>query len=202
MFSLPLDRTAHLSPLEVWHAEEFAAHMGRAADYIRPWVGQRFVTDSIESAVATLRRYAERQANDEARLFGIWHQGTLVGGVMFANFNASSSVCEIGCWLEPAAEGRGLVTNACRLLLEWAFDARGIHRAEWHCRADNERSVAVAQRLGMLLEGVHRDSWIYDGTRYDKVVWSILRREWSPQLRPVEGCPEKTLWVRGGPLDG
>ncbi|WP_351234953.1 GNAT family protein [Streptomyces sp. NPDC002133] len=178
MFSLPLRDDARLRPLEIWHAAEFAAHLDRAREHIRPWVGPSFVTDDLDGARGTLRRYAERKAADGARLYGIWLDGTLVGGVMFTDFDAASGSCEIGCWLEPAAEGRGLVTEACSALLDWAFTDRGAHRAEWHCRADNERSAAVAKRLGMTLEGVQRQSWPVGGIRHDKQIWAILAPEW------------------------
>ncbi|MEU8434111.1 GNAT family protein [Streptomyces sp. NPDC029216] len=179
MFSLPLRDGARLSPLEIWHAEEFAAHLDRAREYIRPWVGAGFVTDGVDGARGTLQRYAERQASDGARLYGIrLGDGTLVGGVMFTAFDAASGSCELGCWLEPAGEGHGLVTQASGLLLDWAFTARGLHRAEWHCRADNDRSSAVAKRLGMTLEGVRREAWPFGGARHDKQVWAVLAPEW------------------------
>ncbi|MFG3203775.1 GNAT family N-acetyltransferase [Streptomyces sp. NPDC048192] len=178
MFSLSLRHGAHLAPLEVWHAEEFAGHLDRAREHIRPWVGAGFVTDDVDGARATLLRYAERQAHDGGRLYGIRRDGVLVGGVMFTDFDAALGVCELGCWLEPSAEGHGLVTQASRALLDWAFTSRGLHRAEWHCRADNARSAAVAERLGMRLEGVRREAWPYDGVRYDKQLWAVLAPEW------------------------
>jgi ribosomal-protein-serine acetyltransferase len=178
MFSLPLRDGVLLRGLEVWQAEEFADHLDRAREHIRPWVGPAFVTTDVDGARATLKRYAERQADDGARLYGIWRDGVLVGGVLFVDFNAANGSCEVGCWLEPSAEGHGLITQACRVLLDWAFTSRGLHRAEWHCRADNERSAAVAKRLGMTLEGVRREAWPYEGVRYDKQVWAVLAPEW------------------------
>jgi ribosomal-protein-serine acetyltransferase len=174
MFSLSLGRSAELRTLEPWQAEEFAAHLDRARDHIRPWVASTFTTEGIDGARATLTRYAERAAQDGARIFGIWVDGVLVGGVMFADFNATAETCELGCWLEAGAEGRGLVTAGCRILLDWAFTVRGIHRAEWHCRADNVRSAATAQRLGMTLEATLRESWKIDGVYYDTQIWSLL----------------------------
>lgn len=184
MFSLPLRGNARLRPLEPWHSEEFAAHLDRAREHIRPWVGPAFVTDDVEGARATLTRYAERQAADGARLYGIWLDDTLVGGVMFVDFATASGTCEIGCWLEPAAEGHGLITPACRTLLDWAFTTRGMNRAEWRCRSDNDRSSAVAERLGMTLEGVLRKSWLNGGVRHDKQVWAILESEWRTACGP------------------
>ncbi|MFI9345779.1 GNAT family N-acetyltransferase [Streptomyces sp. NPDC052773] len=187
MFSLPLGDGARLAALEVWHAEEFAGHLDRARDHIRPWVGPAFVTDDMEGARATLARYAERQAGDGARLYGIWREDALVGGVMFTDFSAAAGSCEIGCWLEPSAQGHGLITRACGALLDWAFTVRGLHRAEWHCRADNHRSTAVAKRLGMTLEGVRREAWPYEGVRYDTQLWAVLADEWRTRGDEASG---------------
>jgi ribosomal-protein-serine acetyltransferase len=184
--------TATLRPLEPHQAEEFAAHMDRAREHIRPWVGPSFVTTDVDGARATLLKYADGTARDGIRIFGIWADevvepvetthpspATLVGGVMFVEFSVAAGTCEIGCWLEPAAEGRGLITAACRMLLTYAFEERGLHRAEWRCRADNERSSAVAARLGMTLEGVLREAWKVGDTFYDKQVWSVLTGEFG-----------------------
>jgi RimJ/RimL family protein N-acetyltransferase len=178
VFTVPLLSDAELRPLEVWNVEEFAAHMDRAREHIRPWVGPSFISGGVDGARATLARYAETTARDGARIFGIWADGALVGGVMFVEFSAAAGTCEIGCWLEPSAEGRGYVTPACRALLDWAFTVRGINRAEWRCRADNVRSAAVAQRLGMTFEGTLRKAWKVGDVYHDKQVWSVLTSEW------------------------
>jgi len=184
MFAAQLTPEATLRPLEPWQAEEFAAHIDRAREHIRPWVGPSFVTTDVDGARTTLQKYADSSARDGNRIFGIWLDGpdgsagsTLVGGVMFVEFSAASGTCEIGCWLEPGAEGHGLITAACRMLLAYAFDERGLHRAEWRCRADNARSSAVAERLGMTLEGVLRKAWLANGVFHDKQVWSVLAGE-------------------------
>ncbi len=193
MFSLALTRDASLRPLEVWQAPEFAAHMDRAREHIRPWVGPTFVTDTVEQARGTLQRYATTAAADGARLYGIWLDGQLCGGVMFTHFDAASGVCELGCWLEPSAEGKGLITKAGKRMLDWAFDVRGLHRAEWRCRADNLRSARVAERLNMRSEGVLRESWPVGGVFHDKQVWAVLARERRTRSAEADAAPATTL---------
>jgi len=68
---------------------------------------------------------------------------------------------EVGCWLEPAAVDEGLVTRTVRLLIDWAVDERGIHRVEGRVSSANEASIAVARRLGMRRDGVHRESYMH-----------------------------------------
>ncbi|MFI8103045.1 GNAT family N-acetyltransferase [Streptomyces sp. NPDC086023] len=178
MYAIPLTDDATLRPLEPWMAPEFLAHIDRARDHVDPWIPWATFSTDLESATATLQRYADRQCRDDGRICGIWLGDTLVGGVMFVSFNTTSGVAEIGCWLEPAAEGKGLVTRACRVLIDWAFRERGMHRVEWWATSCNERSIAAARRLGMTRDGVLREWYPYRGTRHDEEIWSVLARDW------------------------
>lgn len=119
------------APLEPWQAPEFLAHIDRARAHTDPWIPWATYSTDLDSARATLQSYADKQAADRGRIFGIWREGTLVGGVMFVHFDAAAGTCEIGVWSEPAGEGHGLVTAAARHLLTHAFTTRGLHRAEW-----------------------------------------------------------------------
>lgn len=174
-----LSTGATLEPLEPWQAPEFAEHLDRAREHIRPWVGPSFVSTDLEGARRTLDRYAEGTAKDGIRIYGIRVDGTLIGGVMFVEFNTAFGVCEIGCWSEPAGEGHGHIGAAVRELLHYAFEVRGLHRAEWRCRSDNERSIALALRVGMTFEGTLREAWPVAGVFHDKNVYSILDREFG-----------------------
>ncbi|MEE1789968.1 GNAT family protein [Streptomyces sp. BE308] len=182
MFAIALDDDgAELRPLEVWRAPEFLAHMDRARDLVDPWIPFASAATDLTSARALLQRYADKQAADTGRLYGIWLDGTLVGGVLFRIFDAEAGNCEVGCWLEPAAQGRGLITRAMRHLIDWAVDERGMHRVEWDASAANTRSIAVAKRLGMTREAVLRENYLYRGTRHDSEIWAVLAPEWREQ---------------------
>jgi RimJ/RimL family protein N-acetyltransferase len=178
VYALPLGDDAALAPLEPWHAEEFLAHIDRARPLVDPWIPWATFSTDLASATAVLQRYADRQAGDTGRIYGIRLDGVLVGGVMFPRFDAASGVCEIGCWLEAAGQGRGLVTRACRALVDWAFTERAMSRIEWIASAGNTRSIAVARRLGMKREGVLRQYVSYRGERLDCEMWSLLAEEW------------------------
>ncbi|GAA2495508.1 GNAT family N-acetyltransferase [Winogradskya humida] len=179
MFFVDLGGGGELRPLEPWQGAEFLAHMDRARESVDPWIPWASLSHDLESATARLQRYADLAARDAGRLYGIWLDGVLVGGTMFVSFDVANGVCEVGCWTEPAGSGRGLVTRAVRVLIEWAFVERGMYRVEWHCRPDNTASSAVARRVGMTLDGVIRQNYPYRGVRYDSEVWSVLAPEWK-----------------------
>ncbi|MGW0119081.1 GNAT family N-acetyltransferase [Streptomyces sp. NPDC003327] len=179
MYAISLgDDGAELRPLEPWQAEEFLAHIDRGRAFIGARNGLPDVVHDLESSRAFLRLYAEKAAADTGRIHGIWSGGTLVGAVILRTLDVAGGTAEAGCWLEPAAVGRGLVTRAARVLLDWAIEVRGVHRVEWVVNSDNEPSIAVARRLGMHRDGVLRESYLYRGHRHDQEVWSILAPEW------------------------
>jgi ribosomal-protein-serine acetyltransferase len=187
MYAIDLGGGAELRPLQPWQAEEFLAHLDRARELVDPWIPWASRSTDLESATATLQRYADLTARDAGGLHGIWLDGTLVGGTMFVAFDAQAGTCEVGCWLERAATGRGLITRAAGILIDWAVVRRGVYRVEWLCRPDNTASAAVARRLGMQLDGVLRAAFPYGGVRHDIQVWSVTAPEWV--ARTAAGRP-------------
>ncbi|OKJ06838.1 GNAT family N-acetyltransferase [Kitasatospora sp. CB01950] len=178
MYTVALTEDAELRPLEPWQAEEFLAHMERARATVDPFIPWAGISTDLASARTTLQRYADKQCSDSGRIYGIWLDGTLIGGVMFVRFDTRDGVCEIGAWTEPAGRGRGLITTAVRRLLDYAFVERGLHRAEWWNSTVNPASRAVARRVGMTLDGTMRQITLHHGERLDLEVWSMLAPEW------------------------
>lgn len=179
MFAMSLgDDGAELRPLEPWRAEEFLTHIDRGREFIGRHIALPDAVTDLESSRTFLQTYADRAAADTGRIYGIWTGGTLVGGVLLKAMDVERGNAEAGCWLEPSAVGRGLVTRAARMIIDWAIRERGIHRVEWHVSASNEASIAVARRLGMRRDGVLRESYQYRGRRHDIEVWSLLAPQW------------------------
>ncbi|MFI5617939.1 GNAT family N-acetyltransferase [Streptomyces sp. NPDC051567] len=184
MYAISLgDDGAELRPLEPWRAGEFLAHMDRGREFIGQYNGLPDLVTDLESSRAFLQAYAERTAADTGRLHGIWADGTLVGAVLFRKLDVAGGTAEAGCWLEPSAVGKGLVTRATRVLLDWAVEERGIHRVDWWVSVGNEPSIAVARRLGMTRDGVLRESHLHRGERHDEEIWSVLAPEWRAARR-------------------
>jgi RimJ/RimL family protein N-acetyltransferase len=184
MFAISLGEDgAELRPLEPWHAEEFLTHVDRGREHIGQYIKLADVVTDLTSSRSFLQGYADKAATDAGRIYGIWTDGKLVGGVLFKTMDIGQGTAEAGCWLEPSAVGKGLVTRAARVIIDWAIEERGIHRVEWLVSAANEASIAVARRLGMTKDGVLRESYPHRGKRYDIEVWSVLAPEWRARRK-------------------
>lgn len=174
MLSLEIAPGVTLRNLEPWNAPEFLAHLDAIREHLRPWIPFATRVVDIEGARALLQTFADHQAADEGRLYGLWVDGVLAGGTLFRTFDVPSGVCEIGVWLGPSYEGRGLISRAVTLMIDWAVGVRGMSRVEWRTDPRNVRSAAVAQRLGFTREGVLRSSFVLGGERHDTEVWALL----------------------------
>lgn len=99
----------------------------------------------------------------------------LVGFVITDNINHRT---EIGYWLIPEYQGRGIMTRCVRHLCEWAVSERG--RTVFVSVVQPEMHLAMPspRRLGFTLEGVEREGELMaDGQYVDLNVYSILKRE-------------------------
>jgi RimJ/RimL family protein N-acetyltransferase len=96
-------------------------------------------------------------------------------GAIGLHRGAAPTTMEIGFWLCRSVEGRGIVTEATRTLTNLALTRLGAARVEIRCDARNERSAAVARRLGYDLEDT-RDE-VYEG-------WPRRAQTWV-RTRPV-----------------
>ena len=93
---------------------------------------------------------------------------------------AVPDAAEIGAtWLSARAQGTGINTEAKLLMLRHAFETWGVRRVSMRADARNARSRAAIERLGAVLEGVHRaHSRGLDGQVRGTAFYSILDEEW------------------------
>jgi aminoglycoside 6'-N-acetyltransferase len=84
------------------------------------------------------------------------------------------------CWtiaigLRPVFQGRGIGTEAQRLLVAYLFDHTRAHRIQAFTDADNLAEQRALEKAGFTREGVMR-GWSFLGGRYrDEVLYSVLR---------------------------
>jgi ribosomal-protein-serine acetyltransferase len=78
------------------------------------------------------------------------------------------------------------MTEAVAALTGYAFDAWKLNRVELRVEVGNQRSAAIAQRLGFREEGILQQGEGYGDSVKDVVVYSMLAQEWTGwQWRPA-----------------
>ena len=91
--------------------------------------------------------------------------------------------------------GRGYVTEAVQLLVDYLFGTKHPNRIQLVIVPDNAASRRIAEKCGFMLEGTARGAFFNEGRSQDVFVYSLLRddpRPWragSSTATPQEGTP-------------
>ncbi len=178
---IQVNEEMQLRLLEERHVEEYFALVERNQAHLYEWVD----VESYDGSLETLRAYVMQRLlqfiNGEGYHLGIWYQDALVGILDF-RLNERSRSVELGYWLDAAMEGKGIVTQACRTMVQHAFEEHLAHKVVISCATDNTRSRAVAERLGFLQEGILRQTGRLHNCYVDGVFYGLLVDEWNTQV--------------------
>jgi ribosomal-protein-alanine N-acetyltransferase len=86
---------------------------------------------------------------------------------------------EIGYSLHPEWQGRGLATEALRLILGYLFDQLQLRRVEADIDPRNEASWRLLEKLGFIREGLLRERWNVNDEICDTAIYGLLRRDFK-----------------------
>ena len=103
--------------------------------------------------------------------------GRLVGfGGLFDISRAMTASLFVGIG-ERDLWGKGLGTEATRLICEYGFFFRNLYSVKVEVNGYNRRAIRVYERLGFKLIGRVRGAIVLNGNRYDQVLMDLLRQE-------------------------
>jgi RimJ/RimL family protein N-acetyltransferase len=91
---------------------------------------------------------------------------------------------ELGYALAREHWGRGLMQEALRALLGYAFGDLRLHRLEADVDPRNASSIRMLERLGFRQEGYLRERWLVGGGVQDSLFYGLLASEWQAANKP------------------
>ena len=86
---------------------------------------------------------------------------------------------DLGYWLFEEARGKGLVTRCGEALIEIGFSCLNFQRVTISAAPSNERSTAVAKRLGMEFVRVNKKRLFRGGQWWDAAAYMMTRERWA-----------------------
>jgi RimJ/RimL family protein N-acetyltransferase len=117
--------------------------------------------------------------------------GRCVGEAVLNEWDAGNQSCNFRIAIGPAGQGRGLGTEATRLIVGYGFEQLGLHRISLEVYSFNPRARRAYEKAGFRAEGVLRESLRYGGEWIDATVMSILADEWAASTKQLKG-PQAT----------
>ncbi|OLQ57815.1 alanine acetyltransferase [Bacillus licheniformis] len=170
--------TIYLRPLEVTDAEDNLRLQSENRDFFEQFSMIR-ADDyySVEGQRKRIAEYQERMKKDTEYHFGIFtaSDDTLIGTVsLFQIIRGALQTAFIGYFLDKAHNGKGLMTEAVRLVVDYAFHELKLHRIEAGVMPRNLGSMRVLEKAGFHKEGIARKNVKINGVWEDHQVLAIL----------------------------
>lgn len=144
-----------------------------------PWADKHGTVEASTDTAIRLRAMFDARTDFTMGLFAR-DDGRLLGGSGLHRVRWELPSFEIGYWLRTAAAGRGYATEAVAALARTCFEELGAARVEVLCDPRNERSAAVARRVGFVHEGTLRQRILgVDGRPRDSHVFALTPADWA-----------------------
>lgn len=94
--------------------------------------------------------------------------------MVLSDWDEGNRSCGFRTLIGAAGRGRGLGTEATRLIVEHALTTMGLHRVRLEVYDLNPRARHVYERVGFVHEGTGRDALLMDGEWVDVHYMAIL----------------------------
>lgn len=157
-------------------APRVARYMSANREHHAPWSPRR--EESFYTEAHWRRQLAEnrREFLEDRSLRLFLFRRDDPGGPVLGSCNLTqvargpAQSCQLGYALDEGAVGKGLMEEALRAVIDYAFGELGLHRVMASYIPTNERSGRLLRRLGFDVEGYARDYIRIDGEWRDHVL--------------------------------
>jgi RimJ/RimL family protein N-acetyltransferase len=164
---LALMRKEDVPTIARWHQDlEFTASIGSPGE-----------AHSLEMREEAYQKNSRMRPDSVELAVILLATGRLVGfGGLFDISRAMTASLFVGIG-ERDLWGKGLGTEATRLICEYGFFFRNLYSVKVEVNGYNRRAIRVYERLGFKLIGRVRGAIVLNGNRYDQVLMDLLRQE-------------------------
>ena len=186
MFILRVDEEIELHLRNLGQADDLFHLIDRNRDFLEPtmdWVHRhQCVEDTQRYQASVYKNFAERRSVTTL----IYYQGGLVGSAAITLIDKTLRLAEVGYWLDQGHTGKGIATRAARAMVDYGFAVLGLHKIIIRAISTNEKSLAIAQRLGFRHQGLDIHEKLHHGEYYDYDVYYLLEDDWEQTISSLD----------------
>ncbi|MEM7725382.1 MAG: GNAT family protein [Cyanobacteria bacterium P01_A01_bin.45] len=179
MFSKQVRENLSLRLIQKTDAEQLFMLINKNRDYLREWLGWVDDTQTLKDIDFFIKSSLQRYTEKNGLLCTIVLDNNIIGVIDFNFIDQINHQTGIGYWLSEDMQGKGIITDSCKIFIDYAFDTLNLNRIQIPAAEGNFKSRAVAERLGMKFEGIIREREYLYGRYINHAMYSLLRREWG-----------------------
>lgn len=196
-----LGETIYLRPPKEADWQAWAELRAISRDFLMPWE-PTWPRDALSRAayLRRLRHYADAWRKQTAYSFFIFRRSddALLGGISLSNIRRGITQSgTLGYWIGKPHARQGIMTEALRCVLTFAFEDLGLHRVAAACLPTNVASRRLLEKCGFRQEGYATKYLKINGVWSDHALFALLREE-AGRAVLNSGVAEDREEARGG----
>lgn len=142
-----------------------------------PWQVHQTMADSTAFLSFIIEGY--HQQSKLAWAIELKANSRMIGTIVFVSWNPKRHKAEIAYVLSPEYWGHGLMAEAVQALLSFGFQHMELNKVEASIMLENQQSRRLAEKLGMVQEGIARQHMIIKGEFVDLAMYAVLKNEFE-----------------------
>lgn len=141
----------------------------------------RQLTTSIEEAMAHINMINDKIEKNEGINWAITIKGNpkFIGIIGHYRIQPENHRCEIGYMILPEYNGKGIVTEAIKAVLDYGFEDLKMHSIEAVIDPENIASERILLKNGFVKEAHILENELWNGKFWDTVIYSLLKRNFK-----------------------
>ena len=177
--NIQVDENISLEFLEEFHAESLLNLVNSNRAYLREWLPWVDNMQNVANFASYISDTKKRAADKTDFGYAIIIDKNIVGRIGLHHINYQNRIAEIGYWLASGLQGRGIIFNSCKAIINYSFKELGLNRIEIKCGIGNDKSRAIAEKLQFKQEGILRQGELLNGKFIDLYLYATLKEEWN-----------------------
>jgi [ribosomal protein S5]-alanine N-acetyltransferase len=146
--AFPVIKIKHLILRRLVPEDRKAVFILRNDEQVSMFINRNIMTSETEAAVFIEKIWSNGDRGPDV----FWaiclnNQPDLIGTICLWNFSEDRKLAELGYELFPAFQGRGLMSEAVKAVLDYGFNDRGLTTIEAYTHKDNMRSKKMLAKF-------------------------------------------------------
>ena len=135
--------------------------LNRDRNYFKNWLPFLYYTNQVSDTEKFLQSIVNEEESRKNEIFSIWYNEEFTGLIGFNDIDWLNKKAEIGYWISEKMQGKGIVTNSTKKLIQYGFQKLKLNRIQIKVAVGNTKSSAIPKRLGFIFEGIERSGELH-----------------------------------------
>lgn len=133
------------------------------------------------------KKWFESNLNNNKRFDAAFEDedGQLVAFGGLTNIDYTVRKAEFYVFVNPSMQGKGIGTAATKMLCKYGFDVLQLHKIYLYTNGSNIGAKRTYEKVGFVLEGVHREENIIAERYEDRLYYGLLAKDFDTCNKPL-----------------